>query len=189
MVITDRPRRPIPALVTAVAIVVAYVVLSFLQLFAAVVYNWASSRFEDGFTGIASSSLSVLGREVPVAVALLVVTFLFFWGALPLYDGLRLGQAVGRGVVAAIVAGLVTGVVVSIQYLAIVRNLSSGVGQALGAGSILRSVAEAADNSVSYFVQTAPLVVLGAVVLWSWTRSHPVTRDTSVVGDDAAGPV
>jgi hypothetical protein len=172
--------------VAALAIVVTYLVLSFLQLFAAVVYNWASSRFEDGFAGSAANSLSVLGREVPVAIALLVVTFLFFWGALPLYDGLRLGQSVGRGVVAAIVAGIATGIIVSIQYLAIVRNLSSGAGQALGAGSILRSLAEAVDNSVSYFVQTAPLVVLAAVILWSWTRSHPLTRDSSDVSADAA---
>ena len=169
----------------AAAIVVAYLVLSFLQLFAAVVYNWASSRFEDGFAGSAANSLSVLGREVPVAVALLVVTFLFFWGALPLYDGLRLGQAVGRGVVAAIVAGLATGIIVSIQYLAIVRNLSTASGQVLGAGSVLRSLAEAADNSVSYFAQTAPLVVLGAVILWSWTRSHPAARDSHLVDADA----
>jgi hypothetical protein len=182
-------RRPIAALVAGVAIVAAYLVLGFLQVFAAVVYDWASSRFEEGFGRIASSSLPALSQEGPVAVVLLVVSFLFFWGALPLHQGLRFGQAVGRGVVAAIVAGLVTGVVVSIQYLAIVRNLSSGAGQVLGANSVLRSLAEAANNSVSYFVQTAPLIVLASVILWNWTRSHPLTSDPQVVGPDARVPV
>jgi hypothetical protein len=171
--------------VAAVAVVAAYLALSLLQLFASVVYNWASSHFEEGFGRITAGSLSVVGQSVPVAVALVLVSFLFFWGALPLHEGLRLGQAVGRGVMAAIVAGIVTGVVVSVQYLAIVRNLSTGAGQVLGASSVLRSLAEAADNSVSYFVQTAPLILLGALILWNWTRSHPGTHDQQQVGSDA----
>jgi hypothetical protein len=179
----------LPSLVSAIAIVVAYLVLNFLQLFGSVAYNWASSHFEVGFGRTAASSLLILGQIVPVAIALLVVSFLFFWGALPLHEGLRLGQALGRGVIAAIVAGVVTGAVVSIQYLAVVRNLSSGAGQVLGAGSVLRSLAEAADNSVSYFVQSAPLILLGAVILWNWTRLHPVTRDPQPAGPDVPASV
>jgi len=181
-------RRPIPALIASLAVAVAYLLVGLLEVFASTLYNWASSHFAEGFGESASSSFLVVGQVRPVAIALLIVTFLFFWGALPLHEGLRLGQAIGRGVVTAVVAGLVTGVVVGIQYLAIVRNLSSGAGQVLGAGSV-RSLAEAADSSVSYFVQTAPLVVLGAVILWAWQRSNPANRVATLVGVDAGTSV
>jgi hypothetical protein len=178
-------RRPLAALVAGAGVAAVYMGLAFLQVFTSVLYGWASGHFEDDLGTIAPISFQALGQDVPVVIVVLVVSFLFFWGLFPLHAGLRLGQAVGRGVVAAIVAGLVTGIVVSIQYLVIIRNLSSGEGGVLGAGSILRSLAEAADNSVTYFVQTAPFILLGAVILWNWTRSHPLTPTSQVVDPDA----
>jgi hypothetical protein len=175
-------RRPLPALIAALAAVAAYLALVALQIFVSVLYDWASGRFEDSLSQVFSASFLTLQQDIPVAIALLVVSFLAFWGILPVHGALRFGQALARGVVAAVIVGVVTGIVVTVQYLAIVRNLSFAAGTGLGADSILRSMAEATDNSATYFAQTAPLVVLGALILWNWTRSHPVGR-MSVVTD------
>ncbi len=178
-------RRPLPALVAAVGVVVAYLGLAFIQVLASVIYDWASGRFEDDILGLVPSSFIALQQDVPVSIVVLVVTFLMFWGALPIHAGLRLGGAVARGVVAGIAAGVVMGFVVGIQYLVIIRNLSYSAGDSPGAGSILRSLAEAADNSVTSFVQTAPLVLLGALILWNWLGSHPRAPRPGSAGDSA----
>jgi hypothetical protein len=166
-------RRPVPAIIAAVCVAASYLLLGLLQIAVSVTYDWASSRFQESFGQIFSISFLSLRQELPVVIVVVIVAFLGFWGMLPIHGAIRFGQALARGVLGAAIVGVVVGIVVTIQYLAIVHNLSVTDGTGLGADSVLRSMAEAADNSVTHFVQTAPLVVLGALILWSWTRAHP----------------
>lgn len=182
-----RIRRPLPAIVTAAGVVGAYVVLAFLPTLAASLYNWASGRFSGSVfqaSGIAGTSL---GQEVPQFIAVVIVVFLFFWGATPIHGVLGLAQVIGRSVVTAIVAGLTCGVVVTVQYVGTVNRLAGLEGGAARPTDVLRSVAEAAVQGVGFFAQVLPLVLLGGVILWNWTRAHPLARP--VATSDIGGAV
>ncbi|MDQ1544472.1 MAG: hypothetical protein QOK08_2110 [Actinomycetota bacterium] len=169
----SRDRRPLPAFVTAAGIVVAFLVLQFLMVAVAGVYNWAASRFSEAIVEILASSATALrGDVVPMAV-ILVVSFLIFWGIAPIHSALRLGQALGRGIWAAVVSGVITGIALVIQYLAVLNGPPLSAYGTPSLHDILRGAAEASVQGVTSFAQTAAYIVLGAVILWSWMRVHP----------------
>jgi hypothetical protein len=178
-------RRPAPSVVAALGIVVTYFVLAFLQVAVAGLYNWGSSRFQDNFLLIGPNAVFAMQQEIPVLIVVAVVSFLFFWGIAPIHESLRLGQVLGRAVCAALAAGLLSGVALIVVYLGTISNLAAQSSGLLGANDILRSSAEAVVQGASYFVQTSPLVVLGAVILWNWTRTHPLRTAAAPEAADA----
>jgi hypothetical protein len=182
-----RIRRPLPVLVAAIGIVVAYVALALLPSLAASLYSWASGRFSDSVFQAGSIAGLSLSQDVPQFVVIVIIAFLFFWGATPIHGAMGLAQVIGRSIGTAIVAGLACGLVVAVRYVGTVDRLAGVQAGSARPTDVLRAVAEAAVQGVGFFAQVAPLVVLGGVILWNWTRAHPLAR--SVVTGDPGAPV
>ncbi len=178
-------RRPLPALVAALGVVVVYVVLVSLPVLASSVYNWASFRFEGDLGQSISIAWRSIGKEFPQFVAVVVVVFLFFWGIAPIHGTLRIGQVLVRSILAAIATGLVCGIVVIAQYTLTLSELVSAQSGVARPSDLLRSMAEGAVQGVGFFAQIVPLVVVAALILWNWTRGHPVETGPAAVEPSA----
>ena len=163
-------RRPIPSLVTTAAIVAAFLLLVLVQVLVASTYSLVTS----GLGSLASVAVQVTGQALPVVVVVVIVGFLFFWGVAPIHGGLRIGQVIGRSLVCAITVGVVLAAMFFVQFLILV---SSPAQSQLGSPSLhdfLRNATQSTGEAVDYFAQTVALIVLGAVLLWNWSRTHPV---------------
>jgi hypothetical protein len=168
-----RLRRPLPALVASLGIVGAFLLLAIIELVASAVYNEVSSRFSSGPSQVIATSVFSLRQDVPVLIVVLVVSFLFFWGVAPIHAALRIGQVINRGVWCAVAAGIVMGVVFFVQFLVIVSTPAVSAYGGPSLHDLLRNSAQSGVEAVDYFGQTIAFIVLGGVLLWTWTRTHP----------------
>jgi hypothetical protein len=186
-----RVRRPVPSLVAALGIVVVYVVLQFVWLAVAALYNWAAGRFAKGIVQELSFTLMSLRPDIVPMIVILTVGFLFFWGVAPIHSALRLGQAIVRGVWAAVVSGIIVGIALVIQSIVELNSPPFSTYGPPSLHSILRGSGEAIVEGASSFAQTAAFIVLGAVILWNWMRVHPRSMPPveAPVGSPADAPV
>jgi len=166
-------RRPLPALVTAAAIVGAFLALAIVQVLVASIYNDVSSRFGEDFGSLLVVAARSLGQIVPVMVVVLIVVFLFFWGIAPIHAGLRIGQVIGRSMWCAIAAGVVMSATFFVQFLIILSTPPESQYGPVSLHDLLRNSAQSTSEATDYFVQTVVIVMLGAVLLWNWSRTHP----------------
>jgi len=167
-------RRPLPALTAAIGVVVAYVVLVSLPVLASSIYTWASFRFEGDLGQSVSIAWRSIGQEFPQFVTVVVLMFLFSWGIAPIRGALRIGQVLLRSILTAVVTGLACGIVVIAQYAVRLSQLAAAQSGSARPTDLLRSMAEGAVQGVGFFAQLAPLVVVAALILWNWSRNHPV---------------
>jgi hypothetical protein len=170
---STRIRHPLPALVAAAGLVVAYLVLQFMWLAVAGLYNWALSRFSESLAEVLASSMTALRQDAVPAVVILIVSFLFFWAVAPIHPALRLGQVLGRGIGAAIAAGVIADIALVIQYAAVLSTPPLANYGSPTLHDLLLGAGEASVQGANSFAQTAVYIVLGAVILWNWMRVHP----------------
>ena len=172
-------RRPIPAVVTALSVAGAFYLSVLLEVIVGSTYNLVSGHFGEGIGQLALIALQSTDTAVPVVIVLVIVVFLFFWGIAPIHAALRVGQVIARSVLCAIAASVILSVTLFVRVLVIFAGPQhSGLGP-LSFHDLLRNAAQSSAQAADTFAQTAPLIVLGALLVWIWGRAHPSKADAA----------
>ncbi|MEO8529500.1 MAG: hypothetical protein ABI435_10530 [Pseudolysinimonas sp.] len=175
-------RGALPALMTAIGILVALIVLGFLGATFSSLAVIADPVVDGSFFGAIWSGQLVGSLAGPLPIAL--GAFLCFWQIAPIAASLRLGHVVTRAVLAA-TAGALLLFVVTLAFTLILWAIGL-VGSATGlhATSTPTSPAVLAFRALSVLVSVLPVVVLGAILLWGWLQRHPLDYKVSGTLDE-----
>jgi hypothetical protein len=165
-----RRRGVVPALLTAVGILAYLVVSDFLSaVISSALFVGTGASADLGALWVASAVATISSR-LPFALGV----FLAFWQIAPIAASLRLAHVVTRAVLAAVV-GAVLSFAVAVAVL-LLRALVAGDLVGATGSSVLGLV----GTTLGLVLTLAPLVVLGAILLWGWLQRHP--RDYEVRG-------
>jgi len=161
-------RRPgaLPALLTALGILLVLVVLGFLGATLTTLATTVQAELPaEFFAQLWVSQLAwALAGPVPIAIG----AFLCFWQIAPIAPNLRLAHVVTRAVLAGL-AGTVLLFVLGLVFAFTLWLLSlAGVSR-----GVSLDVLPLLFQSLATFLQVLPVLVLGAVLLWGWLQRHP----------------
>ncbi len=159
-----RRRGALPAFLTALGIL-AYLVL---EAFLSALVRWAWLLDESTGSSLlalwSGSGVSTLITSLPFAIGV----FLAFWQVAPISPSLRLGHVVTRALLAVVVGAA----------LSFAVSLVARLGQYLLEGDLFGALASDVlpllASAFGLLLRLAPLVVLGAVLLWGWLERHPL---------------
>ena len=169
-------RRPgaLPALVTALGVLVALVVLGFLGATFSSLSVLAENDIDAEFFGQiwAGQLAGALSGPVPIAIGV----FLCFWQIAPIAANLRLAHVVTRSLLAA-AAGALLLFVLGLAFTLFLWFFGMlGVFDGGGLYDLMPVPASPIGllfRTLSVLVGVVPLVVLGGVLLWGWLQRHP----------------
>ena len=169
-------QRPgaLPALLTALGILVALIVLGFLGATFSSLSVLAENRIDDDFFGQiwAAQLAAALAGPAPIAIGV----FLCFWQIAPIAPNLRLAHVVTRALLAALAGALllfVLGVALSLFLWVLALTGVVDGGGLYDVMPVPFSPIGLLFRSLATLVGVVPLVVLGAVLLWGWLQRHP----------------
>lgn len=152
--VSPRVRRPgvLPAALTALGILAVLLVLGLLRT-GLTSLNPSTAPALPGPGGVSDWLLAALGGPVVTVLGV----FFTIWLIAPIVSGLRPIQVILRALLAALVGGVL---------LFLVSLL--GLATATGGPDMLSALL----STLGVVVRIAPVVVLGGVLLWVWSRSR-----------------
>ena len=128
----------------------------------------------------------VLTQTLIISLPLAFGVFVSFWILAPIGEELHLRFVVARSVLAGAIGAVIVFLVAIVSTL--VGSIESG--GILSSWSIspyndfLSSTLQSLNTALGSFVFTLPLVILGGVLLWTWTRATDREHDPSGILDE-----
>ena len=189
-----RRRGAWPALLTALG-VAAFLVLQNVLSSLVTLIGLAGTPAQTGTDGLYELEQvpfsdyiwqGVLTQTLIVSLPLAFGVFVSFWILAPIGEELHLRFVVARSVLAGAVGTVIVFLVAVVT--ALVGSIESG--GILSTWSVspytdfLSSTLQALNTALGSFVFTLPLVILGGVLLWTWTRATDREHEPSGILDE-----
>lgn len=157
-----------PPFLTALGILIVLVVIGFLDATLSALSVTTQAQLSPEFFAQIWAAQLVWGVAGPLPIAL--GAFLCFWQIAPIAPNLRLAHVVTRALLAGL-AGTLLLFVLGLLFGFVFWLLS--LGGIVGSDGRGFAVLPLLFQSLGTFLQVAPVLVLGAVLLWGWLQRHP----------------
>ena len=175
--ITKAMKRPgfVPASLTGIGVLVALLVIGFLQAVFSTLSLITNSAIDGGFVGQLWVGQLVTSVSGPLPFAIGV--FLCLWQVAPIAPNLRLAHVVTRSILAALLGGAVIWIVfVVIQVIVQVSQTPFETPAVKVLGTLGVDALQSLFRTLAVTAGYLPVAVLAAILLWGWLQRHPLDK-------------